>query len=234
MKQLLWCLTLGIGMVLTSGLTAAEPAGKFVSLFDGKTLKGWEGDPRFWSVQDGIITGQTTKDNPTEHNTFLVWRDGVVDDFVLELDFRLVGGNSGIQYRSREVDKWVIAGYQADFDAPGKYSGILYEEKGRGILAQRGKRVVIGSDGQRKNVGETTPTEKILSAIKSEQWNHYTVIAQGNHLIQKINGLITVDVTDNQVEKRSMSGLLAFQVHHGEPMKVQFRNVRLKRVASSK
>ncbi len=232
MKRLLWLTTFCIGLALTSGLLGAEPAGKFVSLFDGKTLKGWDGDPRFWSVRDGVISGQTTAEQPTEHNTFLIWRAGETDNFVLELDFRLVGGNSGIQYRSREVEKWVIAGYQADFDAPGKFSGILYEEKGRGILAQRGTRVVVGADGKKEVVGKTHTNEEILAAIKSEKWNHYTVIADGNHLTHKINGLVTVEVTDQQVEKRSASGLLAFQVHRGDPMLVQFRNIRLKRLES--
>jgi hypothetical protein len=207
----------------------AQEKAQCLSLFDGETLKGWDGDPRFWSVRDGVITGQTTADNPTEHNTFLVWRKGVVDDFQLDLEFRIVGGNSGIQYRSHEAgNKWIIGGYQADFDAPGTYSGILYEERGRGILAHRGTQVVIDREGNSEVVGTTTDNETILQAIKREDWNHYTIIAQGNHLVHKINGLVTVDVTDHQVDKRSMSGLLAFQVHQGDPMLVQFRNIELR------
>lgn len=227
MQRILTTLTAVVCLSLVA--TAAPRAwGDERSLFDGKTLNGWDGDPRFWSVQDGAITGQTTADNPTSHNTFLVWRDGVVDDFQLDLEFRLVGGNSGIQYRSQEPEKWVIGGYQADFDAPGTYSGILYEERGRGILAQRGTRVVIGADGQLEVVGKTADNDEIVRSIRPEGWNHYTIVAQGNHLVHKINGLVTVDVTDNQVDKRSMSGLLAFQVHQGEPMLVQFRNIVLK------
>ena len=130
-----------------------KPA-KRISLFDGKTLDGWDGDPRFWSVKDGVICGQTTRDNPTEHNTFLIWRKGEVSDFQLDLDFRLVGGNSGIQYRSQEADKWVIGGYQADFDAAGTYSGILYEERGRGILTERGKKIVVDEQGKVEVVGQ--------------------------------------------------------------------------------
>lgn len=208
------------------GLQAADPP-KCVSLFDGKTLEGWDGDPRFWSVKDGALTGQTTAENPTSHNTFLIWRKGKVDDFQLDLDFKLVGGNSGIQYRSQESEDWVIGGYQADFDASATYSGILYEERGRGILANRGKKVVINDKGEIKEVGDTTANEEILKAIKKDDWNHYTVIAQGNHLIHKINDLVTVEVTDEQVDKRSMSGLLAFQVHAGPPMLVQFKNIQL-------
>lgn len=207
---------------------AADPTDE-VQIFDGKTLKGWEGDPRFWSVKDGAITGQTTADNPTEHNTFLILRKEMPENFVLELDFKLVGGNSGIQYRSREVEKWVISGYQADFDAAGRYTGILYEEKGRGILAQRGKKVVIGADGKKQVVGETCDAKKVMASIKKGGWNHYRVVVQGYHLVHQVNGFTTVDVTDNQVEKRKMRGLLAFQVHRGEPMLVQFKNIKLQR-----
>ena len=133
--------------MITSPLYAGEGA---ISLFDGKTLKGWSGDPKFWSVEDGVITGRTTNDITTDYNTFLTWTGGTVSDFQLDVDFKLVGGNSGIQYRSRELDKkWAIGGYQADFDATNKFTGILYEEQGRGILAQRGTKVVIGEDGKK-------------------------------------------------------------------------------------
>ncbi len=148
----------------------------------------------------------------------------------LRLQIKIIAGNSGIQYRSREVDKWVISGYQADFEAGEKYSGILYEEKARGILAERGQKIVIEADGKKREAGNVDDSEKIQAAIKKEDWNDYTIIARGNHLIHKINGLTTVDVTDNQVDKRAMSGLLALQVHAGPAMTVQFRNVRLKRL----
>ena len=212
--------------VIANKAAADDQAGG-VALFDGKTLKGWDGDPRFWSVKDGAITGQTTTDNPTGHNTFLIWRDGVLGDFQLDVDFRLVGGNSGIQYRSQESDDWVIGGYQADFDADGRFSGILYEERGRGILAMTGKKVEITASGEKKEIGQVGNAEEIRAAVKKEQWNHYTIVAQGNHLTHKINGLVTVEVVDNQVDKRSMSGLLAMQVHQGPPMQVQFKNIHL-------
>ena len=232
MRRLLTILTVLSTIALPRLVTAEEPA-KPQSLFNGKTLDGWDGDPRFWSVKDGVICGQTTADQPTEHNTFLIWRKGELKDFQLDLDFRLVGGNSGIQYRSKEAEKWVIGGYQADFDADGTFSGILYEERGRGIIGERGKKTVIDEQGKPKVVGTTAENDAILKAIKKEEWNHYTIIAQGNHLIQKINGIVTVDVTDNQVEKRSMSGLLAFQVHAGPPMLVQFRHIELKRLGDA-
>ena len=130
---------------------AAEPAAAdeagFVPLFDGTSLSGWEGKPEFWSVRDGAIVGETTAERPTKGNTFLIWRQGTVDDFELRLRYRLTGGNSGVQYRSRDLGDSVVGGYQADFESGTKYSGIVYEEKGRGILALRGERVSIAADG---------------------------------------------------------------------------------------
>lgn len=95
-SSLLFCLTF-----LLSPLLNAEEVG-FKSIFDGKTLKGWDGNADFWSVKDGAITGITTKEMPTKGNTFIVWREGKVSDFELRLQFRITGGNSGIQYRSKK------------------------------------------------------------------------------------------------------------------------------------
>jgi hypothetical protein len=160
----------------------------------------------------------------------LIWRNGEVGDFELRLKFRIVGGNSGIQYRSKEVEKWVIAGYQADIDSKDQYIGILYEERLRGILALRGKQVVIDEDGTKNDVGTTADDRTILDSIKKEDWNEYTIKAVGNHLVQAINGHVTVDVTDNQASKRAMSGLLALQLHAGPPMRVQFKDIQLKQL----
>ena len=229
-----WSLILSLAAILPLAwvhpASAADDDAGFESLFDGKTLDGWDGNPDFWSVKDGVITGQTTADKPTKGNTFLVWRKGEVGDFVLRLDFRIVGGNSGVQYRSREVEKWVISGYQADFDAAGVWAGTLYEEKARGVLAKRGQKVVVGEAGKKTVAGETASEQEIVAAIKKEDWNSYEITAQGNHLIQKLNGIVTVDLTDNQADKRSMKGLLALQLHAGPPMTVQFRNIRLKKL----
>jgi hypothetical protein len=200
------------------------------SLFDGKTLEGWEGKSEFWCVRDGAITGQTTPDNPTKGNTFLIWRGGEPGDFQLKLKFRIVGGNSGIQYRSVERDDFVVSGYQADFEAGDRFIGILYEEKGRGILALRNQKVTIQEDGRKKVEGTTCDEPAMLAAIKKEDWNEYEITAAGNHLVQKINGFTTVDVTDNQKEKRRMKGILALQLHAGPPMLVQFKDIQLKQL----
>jgi hypothetical protein len=205
----------------------------YVSLFDGQTLKNWDGNPAFWRVEDGTITGQTTIDNPTKGNTFVIWRGGEVADFELKLEYRLIGGNSGIQYRSFEVpgQKWVIGGYQGDFESGDRFSGILYGERARGILAKRGEKTVIGQDGKPKVVGKVGDSVEIQKKINKEDWNSYHIIAKGNQLTHKINGVVTVEVTDEDIEghdRRAVSGLLALQLHQGPPMKVQFRNICIK------
>lgn len=215
--------------IVTVPVIAEENAG-FKPIFNGQDLTGWDGNPDFWSVRDGAITGQTTAEKPTKGNTFIIWRQGELDDFELRLKFRIVGGNSGIQYRSKDYGNWVAGGYQADFAAGSTFNGILYEERGRGILTLCGEKSVIGSDGKKQVTGATCDEKEMIAALKKEDWNDYTVICQGNHLVQKINGFTTVDVTDEQVDKRALSGILALQLHAGLPMTVQFKDIQLKRL----
>jgi type 1 glutamine amidotransferase len=226
-----------VGIALLAGMVdvlRSQPETGFAPLFNGKDLSGWDGNPKFWSVREGAITGQTTVENPTQGNTFLIWRNGTVEDFELRLSYRIVGGNSGIQYRSKDLGNWVVGGYQADFEAGKTYSGILYEEKGRGILAKRGEKTVIDSTGKVGVVGAVGDSAELQAAIKHEDWNDYQIVAQGNHLVHRINGRVTADVTDDQPDKRAMSGILALQLHAGPPMTVQFREIRLKRLKSEK
>ena len=205
------------------------------NLFNGKDLTGWKGLD-FWSVEDGCITGRTTKEKPTKGNTFLVWQGGDVGDFEFTFKYKIVGGNSGVQYRSKLVDEkgYVVAGYQADFEAGKTYSGILYEEKGRGILAQRGQKTVI-KEGAAPNkpkvevAGEVGKSAEIQAKIKSEDWNDYRIIAKGGHLQHFINGVPTVDVTD-ETAVGAKKGILALQLHAGPAMVVQFKDLVLKEI----
>ena len=229
----------GIAVACLLGSTgfAADERG-FKSLFNGKDLTGWQGNPDLWSVKDGAITGVTKADPKLTHNTFLVWTNGMVDDFELRLSYKIVNGNSGIQYRSKVLRTGefgpVVGGYQADFEAGKTYSGILYEEQGRGILAQRGQKTIIKADpsnpGKHKVevVGSVGDSKEIQSKIKAEDWNDYVVIAKGNHLQHFINGMQTVDVVDEHKAKAAKSGVLALQIHVGPPMTVQFKNIRIK------
>lgn len=213
----------------------------FKSLFNGKNLKGWQGNPDLWSVKMGTITGRTQADpsdpkkSLLKHNTFLVWTNGDVGDFELRLSYRIVDGNSGIQYRSKIKSQGefgpIVSGYQADFEAGQTYSGILYEEQGRGILAQRGQKTVIKEEAGKHKVevvGSVGDTKEIQAKIKNEDWNDYVVIAKGNHLQHFINGQPTIDVVDEQEAKAAKSGVLALQIHTGPPMIVQFTNIRMK------
>ena len=208
----------------------------FQNLFNGKDLTGWDGNPKLWSVKDGAITGQTTAENPAKGNTFLIWTNGTPGDFELRCSFKLVPGddkgfaNSGVQYRSRIFDpaNWVVGGYQADMEAGPTYTGILYEERLRGIMAQRGEKVVWTEDDKKQVVGSVGDAKDIEASIKKGDWNTYVIIAKGNHLQQFINGKQTVDVTDDCSAKRAMTGLIALQLHAGPPMMAQFKNVRIK------
>ena len=223
-----------------TGLSPAF-ADDWETIFDGKTLEGWDGDPKIWSVKDEAITGTTSSDEALKlkKNTFIIWKGGEVDNFELELEYRIVNGNSGIQYRSFELDddKWRIGGYQADFEAGDTYSGILYGEEFRGILAQRGQKTELVREGDKFDVkvtGSVGESAEIQRKIKKEDWNSYRIVADGYHFQHFINDQQTVDVTDNDLSERRAAGLLAFQAHVGSAMTVQFRNVRLKRLPAPK
>lgn len=225
--------------ILTLALLASFASAEETQLFNGKDLTGWEGDPKFWSVQDGALTGKSTPENPVPHNTFLIWKDGQPSDFTLTLKYKMTPGdgkkytNSGIQYRSKVIDpaKFIVGGYQADFEYADTYSGILYEEKGRGILAKRGEQVVIkqGEKPAKPKIevaGKTGDPKEIQAAIMKDDWNEYKIVAEGNNVKQYINGKLTVDVTDETAEAPK-SGVIALQMHQGAPMQVQFKDIVL-------
>ena len=239
MKKIFLLASISALFLFTQAGVAAPEGDGFKNLFNGTDLTGWDGSKELWSVKDGMITGQTTPEHPAHGNTFLIWTNGTVADFELRFSYKIVPnndegfGNSGVQYRSKilKPDYWVVGGYQADFEAGQTYSGILYEEKMRGILAQRGQKTVIKEvDGKTKVevVGAVGDSKEIQAAIKKEDWNDYVVIARGNHLQHFINGKQTVDVTDEQEAKAAKSGVLALQIHQGKPMTVQFKDIRIK------
>ena len=207
----------------------------FEKIFDGKTLKGWDGNPKFWSVKGGAITGQTTKENPTQGNTFIIWKAGTTKNFILELEFKINGGNSGIQYRSFKKggknDGWRIGGYQADFEAGDRYSGICYGEGFRGILSDRGFKTTLTVDDKgklQKKAEKFGDSVEIGKAVKKKEWNKYRIVAEDFHFVHFINDVKTMVLVDNDEKARRADGLLALQLHAGPPMTVQFRNIRIK------
>jgi hypothetical protein len=219
---------LGAAAVLMVPATAADADG-FVAIFNGKDLSGWKGLPGHWSVEDGALTGRNTAENPLKKNSFLVWEGGRPADFELRFLYRIVGGNSGVQYRSKVVDAtaFVVNGYQADIDSGPRYTGMNYEEGGRAFLAQRGERVTVGPDGK-KAVEKLGDRDELQKRVKAEDWNDYVIIAKGNNLKHFVNGALMSEVTDNQADKAAAAGVLAVQLHSGPPMKVQLRDIRLK------
>jgi type 1 glutamine amidotransferase len=212
---------------------AGSPPEGFVSLFDGKTLDGWTGDRRIWSVRDGTITGRTTPESRLRENNFLVWKDEV-EDFELRLKFRLEGGNSGVYYRARrrpadQTEGDPLVGTQADFDATGRWTGVIMEYLLRDVLAERGQKVLIDETGKRQVLGAVGDPKKLLKAVQPKDWNDYAVIAQGGRVVLKING-VTMCELDDRDPRRIKRGLLALQVHAGPPMLVQFKDIYLRKL----
>lgn len=225
----------------------------FRQIFNGATLDGWDGDPTFWRVEGGTIVGETTPEKPIAQNSFLIWRGGRTADFDLKVEFRINAGNTGVQYRSQQlpeggadkIGKWVLKGYQADIDFANQYSGMLYEERGRGFLAPRGQFNYVGANqppatargaapptpapgttfGVRGQVGALNSSDALRAQIKQNDWNQFQVIARGNVLIHVLNGQVTALFVDDDVEGRALDGLLGLQIHTGPPMKVEFRNI---------
>ena len=203
----------------------------FKKIFDGTSLNDWKGDTSIWRVQDNSIIGETTAEHPIKSNTFLIYGKEQPGDFELEAEFRISeNGNSGIQYRSSSVDSlpFVLKGYQADIDGNNVYTGLNYEERGRGFLAKRGEIVVMEKDKQPQITSMIADPDSLKSLIKSGDWNEIRIIAKGNRLRHFINGNLMSDVTDNDENLRKMKGLIGFQVHAGPPMKVEYRNIRIK------
>lgn len=211
----------------------AEPA-DMVKLFNGKDLQGWDGDPKLWRFENGVVVGETTKENVTKGNTFLIWQGGELKDFELRLGFRITDGNSGVQYRAQRAkdaksNPWVIKGYQAEVEnTPGKV-GFLYDEGGRGYLANVGERASFEAGEKKPTVtGKLGEKDAIGATYKKGDWNEYIIIAKGNVLSHYLNGVQTIEFTDNDDKSRELSGLLALQIHSGPPMVVEFKDVRLK------
>lgn len=222
--------------LLISAASAVAADEEWETIFDGETLENWDGDPELWSVEDGAITGRTTPDTNLKANSFITYSGGDVDNFELELEYRIVGGNSGIQYRSFALPegKWRLGGYQADIDSSPRYSGILYGEKFRGILAERGQVNELNTDREGKFTKWTVDTigtaEDLQKKIRSEDWNKYRIVASGFRFQHFINGQKMMECVDNHLAQRRASGVLGLQIHVGPPMTVQFRNIRLKKL----
>ena len=205
----------------------------FIPIFNGTDLDGWTGDTELWRVEDGCLVGETKESAPIKHNTFLIWEGGEVGDFDLKFRYRLESDwvNSGIQIRSEKFDTWRVRGYQPDISTEDWITGICYEEGGRGILARRGQKVVFGEDGQ-SEVEQFGDENALGDYLYQGDWNEYHIRARGNQFYTRINGHKMHEVIDNAPEARR-SGILAFQLHAGPPMKIRITDIMLRRVAPS-
>jgi hypothetical protein len=215
-----------------------EPSDMTV-LFNGEDLSGWNGDERLWSVVDGVIHGETTKENAANGNTFLIWQDGSTKDFELRLSFRCnATNNSGIQYRSKHIQNdsvrndWVVRGYQHEIRNEEKFpnvSGFIYDEGGkRGRICVAGEIATWEPDGKNSISTELIDQEEFSELMKIDDWNDVVIIAKGNHILHYLNGRLILDFTDNAPELALTDGKLALQLHAGRPMFVEFKDIRFK------
>ncbi len=209
---------------------AVAADGEFRTIFNGRDLTGWDGDRRFWSVVDGCIRGETRYGALPADNTFLIYRGGPVKDFELRVKFRIRDGNSGVQYRARDLGKHGVAGYQAEIENKQGKAGFLYEEKGRGWLARVGEKVEAGATGKPRVTGTLATPQALIAQgyYRMRDWNEYRIVARGNRLQHFLNGFQTVDFIDNDPARRALEGLLALQIHAGPPMTVEFKDILIK------
>lgn len=238
---------LGFSLLLFAGtvladdaprVAPAEPADMKV-IFNGKDLSGWDGDPRLWSVKDGVLRGETTEANPAKGNTFVIWKEGRTKDFELRLSFRCnATNNSGIQYRSKHITEgkpsnaWVVRGYQHELRNEAKLpnvAGFIYDEGGkRGRICLVGEKAEWGADGKKQVVGQLIDQAGWEKLFKLDDWNDVVIVAKGNHVRHYLNGTLILDFTDNEPQLQLLDGILALQLHAGKPMWVEFKNIRIK------
>ena len=237
MKTILRFVTLA---VLPLGGLSAQPATPvvppadetgFVPIFDGRTLANWDGDPTYWRVEDGCLVGEITPETIVKRNTFIIWRGGEPRDFELKLEYRISDrGNSGINYRSTQLTDaaWSLRGYQADLDGPNRYTGLNYEERGRTFLASRGQLARLTPGQKPAILGSLGDPDALKAFVKAGDWNEYHLVIRGNVLVHLVNGHAMSVVIDDDPANARLDGLIGVQVHVGPPMKVEYRNIRLR------
>ncbi len=217
--------------------TVPAETDNMTTIFNGNDLEGWSGDPRLWSIQDGVIRGETDADNVAAGNTFLIFKDPV-DDFELRLSFRCnASNNSGIMYRSQRVNKgvkndWVLKGYQYEGrneeDLP-NVPGFIYDERGsRGRICIVGEVAEWNEDGKKVLRDDLISQAEFKELMKVDDWNDVVIIAKGNHIQHFLNGRLLLDFTDNEPNKSFSKGLIGVQLHAGKPMWAEFKDIRYK------
>lgn len=218
--------------------TAPPEPPQIKSIFNGENLEGWDGDPRLWSVVDGAIRGETTPENPSNGNTFLIWKGGRTKDFDLRMTFRCTAvNNSGIQYRSRHVTEgnvrnpWIVRGYQYEIRNENELpsvSGFIYDEGGtRRRMVLVGEQAVWGEDGNKTVTGTLITADEFKELFTLDDWNDVAIVARGPHIRHYLNGRLILECTDKHPELALLDGILALQLHSGKPMWAEFKNIRI-------
>jgi hypothetical protein len=232
------CPLLTIGSIMAdapeAGAVAASPA--LQSIFNGENLEGWSGDPRLWSVRDGVIHGETTNENKAKGNTFLIWQGGKTADFELQLSFRCnATNNSGIQYRSTHntgkgaPNDWSLKGYQHEIRNEEKFpniAGFIYGEGlGRGRICLVGEKAVQ-EDGKKKVLETLITPEEFKELFRLDDWNDVRIVAKGRHIQHYLNGKLILDFTDSE-DLALLDGVLGLQLHAGNAMWAEFKDIRI-------
>ena len=212
--------------LLALTLLSSLHGGEWKTLFDGKSLTGWKGLD-FWSVKDGTIFGETTKEHSSSKNTFLILQNEVVTDFEFICQVKFSGNNSGVMYRSKVIneEQFTMGGYQADLHSKPEYFGMLYGERfaKRGIIAQRGQRLIAKADGTKEITHTIGDDEKLTDS----DWNELRIVAVGNRILHFVNGQITMDLTEHHPEAFA-EGMIGLQLHAGLPMWTHFKDLKLR------
>nr|WP_229203252.1 DUF1080 domain-containing protein [Dyadobacter jejuensis] len=235
-------------MTQLSCIAQKESKNDFVQIFDGKSLKGWDGDTKYWRVENGELVGEITPETLLKTNSFIIWQGGQPADFELKGSFKITEkGNSGINYRSERLTDipYALKGYQADIDGMNRYTGQNYEERKRTTLAYRGESATINNPTDtsveafkanlknnawlgRKVTGTLGESDELKKNIKEGEWNEFHLVVKGNRLQHYINGVLMSEVTDNDTVNGASKGWLGMQVHVGPPMQVRYKNIRIK------
>lgn len=215
-----------LALVALVALGASDNESGFVSMFNGSDLSGWDGKEGGWWVEDGAITSESTPEKPCVKHHYLFWETAQPADFILRFRFKLVGGNSGVQIRSKKLDGFDAWGYQADIEAGDQWTGCLFQHD-REAVVKRGFKAVIAEDGSRKDESFADPAQ-LQAVVKQEDWNEYEVSAIGPDVTLRINGQLMCEVEDRDARMACHAGYIAVQMHPGPPMKVQFKDLRIK------
>lgn len=247
-----YALSFFIGLLLVLGgyrtFNNANSEENFVHIFNGKNLDGWEGDSTYWKVENGNLVGEVTPETILDRNSFIIWQGDMPSDFELKVEYRVSkDGNSGINYRSEKVEgiPYALRGYQADLDGKNRYTGMNYEERRRTTIAAPGEKVILppveNADSLQEYIennrwtaskvtGSLGNIDSLKTTIRDEDWNEYHLIVEDNHLQHYVNGVLMSDVTDRDTVHRRFDGSLGVQVHVGPPMKIEYRNFRIKEI----